>query len=252
MDNKIREEIKNGKGFTTEFLLEDIELENIRDFIYDQWLYRIQIEKPELASKIFKNKISIEHYHWISDELDHGKVWNKTSRILSNKFASWFLKSNFCKRLSETFGDFIISDEDNLGWPNIYWRLVRPNAEEDIGPLHRDSWFWELNDKFPKPKYKFQRIKVWIPVFCEVGLNGLKLEPHSQKRKDIRWSGELRNGINKPILLTELKEVKPELVNVCQGNPIIFNDNLLHGGAKNFAEKCRVSIEFTMIIKEEE
>ena len=27
MDNKIREEIKNGKGFTTEFLLEDIELD---------------------------------------------------------------------------------------------------------------------------------------------------------------------------------------------------------------------------------
>ena len=53
-------------------------------------------------------------------------------------------------------------------------------------------------------------------------------------------------------MLTELNEINPELVNVCQGNPIIFNDNLLHGGAKNFAEKCRVSIEFTMIVREEE
>ena len=30
-----------------------------------------------------------------------------------------------------------VSDEDNLGRPNIYWRLVRPGYAQDVGPLHR-------------------------------------------------------------------------------------------------------------------
>ena len=94
-----------------------------------------------------------------------------------------------------------VSDEDNLGRPNIYWRLVRPQEKGDIGPLHRDSWFWELNDDFPTPKYDFYRLKVWLPIFTEIGLNGLLLEPFSQKRVDIKWSGEKRHGINKPTLI---------------------------------------------------
>ena len=108
-----------------------------------------------------------------------------------------------------------LSDEDNLGWPNIYWRLVRPKEKGDVGPLHRDSWFWELNDDFPTPEYDFYRLKVWLPIFTEIGLNGLLLEPFSQKRVDIKWSGEKRHGINKPTLISPLSELNPKLINDC-------------------------------------
>ena len=34
-----------------------------------------------------------------------------------------------------------------------------------------------------------------------------------------------------------------------EGDSVVFNDNLIHGGAINKGLKCRVSVEFTMLIK---
>ena len=256
MKNKFRENIKyeeeiyKGKGYSTDLALNKKELDFIKKKIYEQWIYRIQIINPKLASKIFKNKISIENYHLISNELNHSKVWPKNTRIFSNIFSNWLRESDFYKLLHNIFGDFIISDEDDLGWPNIYWRLVRPKTNSDIGPLHRDSWFWTLNDNFPKPNFNFSRIKVWIPIHTEIGLNGLMIEEYSQNRKDIVWEGELRDGILKPVIKTDINKLNPKLIKVEEGQAILFNDNLIHGGSINFAEKCRVSLEFTMLIRE--
>ena len=242
--------INKGQGYSTKFCLEKLELDFIRRSIQEQWLYRIQIEDPKLVSKIIKENISMSQYHLISMYLDHEKIWNKTSRILSSSFVDWFLKTNFIKELENEFGSFQVSDEDDLGWPNIYWRLVRPNQKKDVGPIHRDSWFWELNQTFPRPNYPFKRIKVWVPIFIELGLNGLLVEEFSQKRQDIKWVGESRHGIQKPVLLTTDEEIDAKLVMVKEGQSIVFNDNLLHGGAINRGETSRVSIEFTIMIRE--
>ena len=43
---------------------------------------------------------------------------------------------------------FYLFEKDFLGWPNFYWRIVRPNKVNDVGPLHRDEWFWKLNPEF--------------------------------------------------------------------------------------------------------
>ena len=83
-----------------------------------------------------------------------------------NNIHSWDIK------LKSFFGEISISDEENLGYGNIYWRLVRPNEFSDIGPIHRDSWFWELNKNFPRPNFPFQRIKVWIAIETEAGKIG--------------------------------------------------------------------------------
>ena len=242
--------LPNEKGYSLENELKDNELNIFKSAITTQWVNKIEEIDPIIASKIKKDRISIQEYHKISHLLNHSEIWSKSSRVLPAEFSYWFMKSDFAMSLTDKYGEYYISDEDNLGWPNIYWRLVRPKEKGDIGPLHRDSWFWELNDDFPTPKYDFYRLKVWLPIFTEIGLNGLLLEPFSQKRVDIKWSGEKRHGINKPTLISPMSELNPKLIDAIPGNSIIFNDKLIHGGALNQGSKCRVSVEFTMIIKD--
>ena len=76
------------------------------------------------------------------------------------------------------------------------------------------------------------------------------MEPYSHNRKDIKWYGESRHGIKKPTLKTNLDKLNPILLNTEAGDSVVFNDNLIHGGAINKGLKCRVSVEFTMLIKE--
>ena len=240
----------NLEGFTLENKISDGELNQFKKFINAQWYERIEQINPEVASEIKKKDIKIDNYHKISSSLKHEKIWSKSNRILPLNFVNWFKNSKFARSLESRYGEYIISDEDNLGWPNIYWRLVRPGFSEDVGPLHRDSWFWQLNDKFPKPVYSFSRLKVWIPIFTEKGSNGLLVEPFSHNRKDIEWHGELRHGIKKPTLIPAIVKLNPILLNTEVGDSVVFNDNLIHGGAINKGLKCRVSVEFTMLIKE--
>ena len=106
-------------------------------------------------------------------------------------------------------------------------------------------WCYE----FFKSEKKYFRLKVWIPIFIEIGLNGLLVEPYSQNRENIKWCGEERHGIKKPVLLTPLSKLNPILLNTKEGNTVIFNDKLIHGGAINKGSKSRVSVEFTLIIE---
>ena len=52
------------------------------------------------------------------------------------------------------------------------------------------------------PKDK-RRIKIWIPLAIEARRSGLLVEENSHKRNDIKWDGEKRHGIMKPILITD-------------------------------------------------
>ena len=60
----------------------------------------------------------------------------------------------------------------------------------------------------------------------------------------------LHHGIRKPVLNTPSEKFKPILLDTKDGDTVVFNDNLIHGGALNRGVKCRVSVEFTMLIKE--
>ena len=239
---------ENGQGFDVSLKLNQIEYKKIRSFINKHWFQRIKEIDENLANEIEELEIDISQYHLISKKLNHEKIWSKKSRILSSGFVDYFVNTKLYKDLKSMFGEFQVSDEENLGWPNIYWRLVRPKIKNDIGPLHRDSWFWDLNDSFPKYKFRHKRLKVWIPICVENGLNGLMIEPESQKRKDIKFKGEMRHGIKKPVLLTSTDNINAKLVDTNLGDVIIFDDNLIHGGAINNGIKTRVSFEFTLVI----
>ena len=248
--NSIDNEINNYPGFTQQLKLNKNELEDLKNAIFDQWREKIKVTSKQIDELISIKKIKIRNYHEISEKINHSKLWNKKSRILPKEFYIKFINSRFFHNLENLFGTIEISDEESLGYGNIYWRLVRPYKTEDVGPYHRDSWFWELNKNFPKPNYPFKRIKVWIAIETEIGKSGLLVEKNSHKRKDINWEGQLRHGIIKPVLLDKKDSFKMSLVDTSPGDTIIFNDDLIHGGAINYGSKTRVSTEFTILQKQ--
>ena len=241
--------ISETPGYFSEISINDNEFKFLKESISSQWLSRIYSTSQEVWEKVIEQNIQIEDYHIFSDAINHQKLWPKQFRILEKSFFEKFLETNFFATLKKIFGEIQISDEEKLGFGNIYWRLVRPNQKNDIGPFHRDSWFWELNKDFPRPKYPFKRIKVWIAISTEIGKSGLLVEEDSHKRKDINYEGKFKDGVMKPLLLDKADSLDMKLLTTKPGDVIIFNDDLIHGGALNKGEKTRVSVEFTLLKK---
>lgn len=231
------------KGFSLDLKLTPIELFQLRDLISEQWLDVIHNRAVSLVNQFKKN--GMENYHMLSHLLPHRELWTKSARILPKKSVEIIYQLPFFYKLKTFFGEFTISDEENFGYEEIYWRLVRPNEPGDVGPMHADYWFWELgHGATPEKK---QRVKIWIPIFCEPGLNGLGIVPGSHVR-DWKYMAEKRDGFFKPQFDQSQVDLPMILPKTNPGETIIFNDKLLHKGVLNKGSKTRVSLEFTMFV----
>lgn len=237
----LHETLEQGDGFSLHLKFLPEELDRVRYLVRNHWLEQIRLAAPE--SWEYFNAIPMNHYHQYSDLLNHDALWCKANRILPESAVGLIRKTSLIKNLEQQLGAFNISNEEALQSEEIYWRLVRPNQPNDMGPLHADSWFWDLGHGTTPPDKK--RIKVWIALECEPGLNGLRLVPHSQK-KQWRYHGEYRHGFVKPVLDEEEHTLGAEIMYTSPGDAVVFHDNLLHGGAPNHGKYTRVSMEFTI------
>ena len=234
------------KGLSLKLALNSFELSQVMDAVTQQWLRHHESIDRYRRIVIAENSYGIQDHHKISTS-ERQNDWPKISRVLGKEFLGWFLGSNFYDSLTSQIGSFDISDEEDLGWGNIYFRLVRPSKPYDVGPLHRDSWFWNANEQYSM-KGRSRRIKVWIPLVCEQHVNGLLVEENSHKRNDLKWEIEERDGIKKPVFDRSRNNVNMTLVNRRAGQAIVFHDELLHGGMINSGKDTRVSIEFTCLV----
>ena len=245
--SRIKMDTYGNPGFSIDLKLQAQELEILRKFIEVQWLYRLQLLVPEHVYQFRKN--GIERYHELSQLIDHAKAWPKYSRVLPAEAVNIIREMNFIKVLEEEFGKFMIADEEKLGWENIYWRLVRPGAT-DYGTLHSDRWFVKLGyygEEINNPSY--ERIKIWIAIYTQIEKNGLLVVPSSHHRTDWKWHAEEKYGLQKPVIDEDVAELKAILLPTESGRAVVFNYDLLHGGAPNHAEFTRVSAEFTFLVQ---
>lgn len=189
----------------------------------------------------------IYKYHSISDRVDHGGLWCKNNRILPKADYDAFLTADFFKDLQDVVGDVLISDEENIGYPEIYWRLVRPPPHHDVGPLHADAWFWNLGHGDTPEGY--QRIKFWFSLWNDEGQNGFRFVPGSHL-KDYPYKGKERDGFVKPSFNEDDHDLDVNIFRSTPGDFIIFNDKLLHGGAVG-GDNTRVSFEFTLFVSDQ-
>lgn len=243
------EDIYGENGFSLNLKLSDNDLQMMQKMIRMQWLYRLQLLAPDYTSQF--DKLGIEQYHQLAHIIDHSKAWTKTSRVLPRESVDVIRKMDFFKVMEKEFGEIKIPDEEKLGWSNVYWRLVRP-GNNDFGSLHTENWFVnlgyygdEINDT------DWQKIKIWISIHSTPGKNGLIVVPQSHRNKAWKWHSVEKYGQKKPVIDEDTSKLNQALLYTEPGRAVIFNYDLLHGGAENLADLTRISTEFTFMIRRE-
>lgn len=233
-------------GFFTGFAFSDDELRRLREIIHGQWIRTIESNiGPERAMDF--ERVGITGYHEKSDLLDHQKSWPKVSRVLDARDVLEIRKMSLFMALEKEFGKFELSDEEDFGRELIYWRLVRPGAADDVGPLHADAWFWELGHGITPPGC--QRVKVWISIYLQEDVTGFIFVPGSH-RTSTPYNAVTRHGMTKPQIGVDSSTLEVVPFKGKAGEAIVFHDRLLHGGEVGIGN-TRVSLEFTIFVKDE-
>lgn len=249
----LKAQVFGNVGYSTDMQLTAAELDTFRTLVSEQWLSIINTFHPDLFEEA--KKLGIENYHQIAHRVNHQKLWPKSNRVLPQKSVNQIKKLPFLSKLKEEFGEFTISDvydtEQHYGQEEIYWRLVRPNIESDVGPLHKDKWFHgAFNSGYGMFPEDVVTVKLWIPIYCEAGKCGLALGKGSHL-KEWKYHIEVIDGIPRPKPDEDLSDAGAQLISSAAGNILIFNEGVIHGGVLNSSDKTRVSAEITMVMKKE-
>jgi hypothetical protein len=227
-----------GPAFTSE------ELVAIRGLI-KQHLVETAYGFSSIAADAIANA-ELENYHLISKEVDHAKLLSKRGRILPKSIVDTIKQMSFFDYVERAMGPFYLSDEEQVGHEQICFRIVRPNRREDVGSLHRDSWFWD-HYSFNVPP-GIARGKVWVAVGGEPGLAGLLLAPGSQNIA-APYRTETVNGKLAFVPDFDIGGIGLQRYCGALGQPVMFNYDTLHVGSLNRAEQCRVSFEVTIMFE---
>lgn len=121
----------------------------------------------------------------------------------------------------------------------IAFRLARPKNKTDVAGEHIDSY----NDE------KNYFLTIWVPL---IGFNkkySLKIYPKSHSlnhNKNVKKYNKYNSRLFKKGYLNKFEERRFSL---SKGDAVIFDQNLIHGGAINNGKKTRLSIEIRIFNK---
>jgi len=245
LKKKIIEKVIISDGYYDKFVISKKETKLLYEIIKQNFLSIVL--KQENKNYEILEKIHLKDYHKYSNLINHENIMQKKNRLIKPKYLIKIKKMKFFKKLKLIFTNFKILNFEKIYNEEIDWRVVRPR-KSDTSPLHRDEWFWSLNKR--KKKKDCTRVKIWVPIFCEKGKNGLNYVPKSHKSKILFKNKTLRkDGLIKPGLINKRMDIKIFKSKI--GQCFIFNDRLVHGGLSG-GKKTRISLEFTMLIKNKE
>lgn len=246
--NGIRTEKNFGleKGFISSFALSGEELQVFNSKLTDYVCENAANISKSLADELCE--VGLAKLHKVIDDNYHAELLGKMNRIVPAELVS-YLKSTECfQNFGELFGDYFLSDEENIGREQICFRIVRPQKEKDVGSWHKDRWFWD-HYRFDT-QVKAGRVKAWSQLIGEPELSGLRFMPGSHlmeiKYQAVEQSGKLKFLPEKIGDSQESYQFSGKL-----GEFVLFNYDVLHVGAKNQGLDCRVSIETTFCFNED-
>ena len=238
------DDIIYGEGYKLHNGLNESETQKLKNYIEKKYYKRIKVlSKNHLKSFL---KFGISKYHLNSNLIDHEKAWPRNTRLFDEEGIELIKQTNFFYTLKQTFKEIEITNEIHNKEPEIVWRLVRPNCENDVGPLHTDKWFWNINN-WAIPKNK-TCIKIWIMLGGESKKCGLRVVPKSQKNETWEYKIVKKDGIIKPLFDEKKYDLNIDLLETKPGNAVIFSYDLLHGGIVTRGDECRLSLEFTLFV----
>lgn len=183
-----------------------------------------------------------------SGELSKITTMTMIERTLDSDHAQLVMCQPWFRSLMENMS-MLPLDAYNLDIPCFTVRVTRPGHPEDVGPLHKDVWFWNIagrpsiiDSKLPPT---LQTVKVWVGLEVERELSGLLVVPHSQK--DLHYPSYdviEKKGYKKPVINKRYSEsIQPIHTASKSGDFVVFGEQLVHGGAINRGSKPRVSLE---------
>lgn len=225
--------VENKKGYT--IYRDDEFTEEIQKIIVKNLAEKIKIENVEY---LLKNNIKDNDFKKIKEKKD--RLLNKEECQKINKII------NNSKMIKECPAEWYITDEEKIGYENVYWRFVRKNDPNGVGSIHADKWFWDLNKYNIKKNH--QRIKIWIPIYQPNDSAFSALEGSHEHEYVYEYKVD-ELGKRKPIFNQKKIEKEMKKIKFNDGEFIIFNDNLLHGGLS--LSTNRLSVEWTMAVKGE-
>jgi predicted O-methyltransferase YrrM len=243
--SKILAEIYRNDGYFIADILDAEGLAALRGIVDDKFHSALKIKYPDLYDEFAE--LNASQYHLKSDLIDHANMWRKAMRTFDADLVERFLALPWKDRMAEKIGPFEILGAEEVGLPDIYMRLVRPNAESDVGPIHADQWFTDLGNHSYDPDLLL--VKVWIPVYSEPQKDGLIGVPGSHLNP-VPYDSELRDGYVKPVLPKEVEaSINPIRLPAQPGQAVSFRYDFLHGGTVNRGTNTRVSLEATLVLK---
>lgn len=225
------------------------ELMQLKELIRAQYLARISAQLGESQAILYK-QTDMAFYHHLPAQQGHQSLWPKSQRVLSDEAAISIMKMPFFHSLQAKYGVASVTAEEGIAQAEFYWRIVRP-GNHDMGALHADKWFWDINEfqKYPG----MQRIKIWIAIETTPLKNGLRVLPNSHRQT--HWQYEYQQdcqGKARPLFDESQTQGKMVALPLASGDYVVFHDNLIHGGMANDADQTRVSLEATLLVPEVE
>ena len=197
-----------------------------------------------VAPKIgFEDLIHIHRQFSSSNPFPSLSVFDRT---FGEPFSRYLSKSTWVNEIAKALG-YDLVDNHGDGFATFTWRITRPNSPSDFGPLHRDFWFRQAMQDTdvldPSKHFSIQTVKVWMAINVIYPSSGLLIKKDSHKDlSSPKYTMRKVNELVKPVLDEEVKDA--ELAPVTNGECIIFGEQLIHGGAPNTSNQCRLSVEF--------
>jgi hypothetical protein len=242
-------------GISTSIKLQSDELEELRRLTTECWLRVLHKHAPDYVDQFEAG--GIQNYHRLAHLVDHANIWTTTTRTfpaeVADKVRSFSLFDFYDRTIPAYQVGTAMPPYGDFGRTRINWRLVRPGAGVDLGPIHADYWFDAVLDGWTDTPGPLIRLKTWIPIFLEEGVTGFAYVPGSHLRNFKFRKKRLSDGVCKPDF--DEKDLPAPLQTVASpiGTAVLFNYNLVHRGANSdAATQTRVSMEFTLDIPRDE
>lgn len=184
----------------------------------------------------------LTNYHQTSFGQNFHHLLTKAQRLFSESDVQQIKDAIFSLDKLKIFQECNVTNEENKGGEEIYWRIVRPN-EKGVGNIHADKWFWDLGIGHVEPV--MERIKIWVGLIHDRDCGGLELAPGSHL---LNYPYNYIDDGNKKRPYLDLPTANiPAFENVgtMKGVIAVFNDRLLHRGVVSKLN-TRLSFEFTI------
>jgi hypothetical protein len=204
------------------------------------------VKKKLLAHDIvLPPSLPLSSYHTlVSDEL-HADLWSKDSRVFSQNFISQAQVSDWLGQICRNYGKQGVLDVEGIGYPEIYFRLVRPAKKTDIFGAHSDGPFFSVTNNIPEELWS-NWLKIWMPICFEKEANTLGFFPGSMNIKPNFKSLSFKDKI-RPVLTDDLDVFGPIFFPVENtGEVVVFSPYVLHQAWNEGSVQTRVSVEFAI------